>query len=212
MMMMNYDNQIMSIIINHQDKFADQNNDKLFISFSANHKYWSAHYIHDMAGSSCRKHGSNQVAATKVILDDFWTWAKSWLARSNKFFQSCGAHVSSCFCSLLWTGPSESFIPKWWVVVGKVWLLESKCDQIFLVVSLCVYIYTYIHVCVCVFMPCIYCVCAYVNTVIVIVWVYIMCIHIYICVFTYSICLYTPYTAHIYRSTMCMSDVSRYIM
>ena len=152
MMMMNYDNQIMSIIINHQDKFADQNNDKLFISFSANHKYWSAHYIHDMAGSSCRKNGSNQVAATKVILDDFWTWAKSWLARSNKFFQSCGAHVSSCFCSLLWTGPSESFIPKWWVVVGKVWLLESKCDQIFLVVSLCVYIYTYIHVCVCVFL------------------------------------------------------------
>ena len=192
---MNYDNQIMSIIINHQDKFADQNNDKLFISFSANHKYWSAHYIHDMAGSSCRKHGSNQVAATKVILDDFWTWAKSWLARSNKFFQSCGAHVSSCFCSLLWTGPSESFIPKWWVVVGKVWLLESKCDQIFLVVSLCVYIYTYM--CVCVFMPCIYCVCAYVNTVIVIVWVYIMCIHIYMCIHIQHMFIYIIYRAYI---------------
>ena len=38
-MMMNYDNQIMSIIINHQDKIADQNNDKLFISLSAIHIY-----------------------------------------------------------------------------------------------------------------------------------------------------------------------------
>ena len=75
-----------------------------------------------------------------------------------------------------------------------------------------IYIHTYIHVCVCFYAVHILRVCICKHSYSYSMSIYNVYTYIYICVFTYSICLYTPYTAHIYRSTMCMSDVSRYIM